>query len=148
MKYSFRFYSFVLEFKLNLHVNCPFVGFMRLFGSELKKMGRHLATYFQLKKPTVEPNFEKILKKANSPFVLAVCHVTKDSRKTKLEVSRFRFIKYALGKKLPVSRTTALVLHGRACHLFPLHLLLHQSLLRVRHLQHLLNLERGNYSFR
>lgn len=63
------------------------VGFMRLFGSELKKMGRHLATYFQMKKPTVEPNFDKILKKANSPFVLAVCHVTKDSRKTKLEVS-------------------------------------------------------------
>ena len=70
------------------------VGFIRLFGSELKKMGRHLATYFQLKKPTVEPNFDKILKKANSPFVLAVCHVTKDSRKTKLEVSRFRFVKY------------------------------------------------------
>ncbi len=63
------------------------VGFMRLFGPEMKKMGRHLATYFQLKKPTVEPNFDKILKKANSPFVLAVCHVTKDSRKTKLEVS-------------------------------------------------------------
>lgn len=67
------------------------VGFMRLFGSELKKMGRHLATYFQMKKPTVEPNFDKILKKANSPFVLAVCHVTKDSRKTKLEVSLIRF---------------------------------------------------------
>ena len=65
------------------------VGFMRLFGSELKKMGRHLATYFQMKKPTVEPNFDKILKKANSPFVIAVCHVTKDSRKTKLEVIHF-----------------------------------------------------------
>jgi hypothetical protein len=64
------------------------VGFVRLFGSELKKMGRHLATYFQMKKPTVEPNFDKILKKANSPFILAVCHVTKDSRKTKLEVSK------------------------------------------------------------
>jgi hypothetical protein len=59
------------------------VGFVRLFGSELKKMGRHLATYFPMKKPTVEPNFDKILKKANSPFILAVCHVTEDSRKTK-----------------------------------------------------------------
>lgn len=68
------------------------VGFMRLFGTELKKMGRHLATYFQMKKPTVEPNFDKILKKANSPFVLAVCHVTKDSRKTKLEVSTTDFL--------------------------------------------------------
>lgn len=68
------------------------VGFMRLFGAELKKMGRHLATYFQMKKPTVEPNFDKILKKANSPFILAVCHVTKDSRKTKLEVSKHSLI--------------------------------------------------------
>lgn len=66
------------------------VGFMRLFGAELKKMGRHLATYFQMKKPTVEPNFDKILKKANSPFILAVCHVTKDSRKTKLEGLEFK----------------------------------------------------------
>jgi hypothetical protein len=70
------------------------VGFMRLFGSELKKMGRHLATYFQMKKPTVEPNFEKILKKANSPLILAVCHVTKDSRKTKLEVSTIKTLPF------------------------------------------------------
>ena len=62
------------------------VGFMRLFGSELKKYGRHLSTYFELKKPQVEFNFVKILKKANSPFVLAVCRVANDVRKTKLQV--------------------------------------------------------------
>lgn len=61
------------------------VGFMRLFGSDLKKKGRHLATYFELKKPLTEPNFERVLKKANSPFVLALCHV--NSRKAQMQVS-------------------------------------------------------------
>jgi len=67
------------------------VGFIRLFGADLKKMGRHLDTYFQLKKPhQVEPQFDKILKKANSPFVLAVRHVSigkQESHKAKLQVS-------------------------------------------------------------
>ena len=63
------------------------VGFMRLFGSELKRFGRHLSTYFELKKPLVEFDFVKILKKANSPFVVAVCRVTNDTRKTKLKVT-------------------------------------------------------------
>ena len=66
------------------------VGFIRLFGADLKKMGRHLDTYFQLKKPhQVEPHFDKILKKANSPFVLAVRHVSigkHESHKAKLQV--------------------------------------------------------------
>ncbi len=63
------------------------VGFTRLFGGELKRTGRHLASYFQLKKPVVEFQFNKILKKANSPFILAVSYVPgKDSLKTKLQV--------------------------------------------------------------
>lgn len=66
------------------------VGFMRLFGADLKRTGRHLATYFQLKKPLVEFNFDKILKKANSPFVLAVSYVPgKDNLKAKLQVNFF-----------------------------------------------------------
>lgn len=60
------------------------VGFMRLFGSDLKRKGRHLGTYFELKKPLTEPNFERVLKKANSPFVLALCHV--NSRKAQVQV--------------------------------------------------------------
>ena len=68
------------------------VGFMRLFGSDLKKHGRHMDTYFHLKKPQVEAHFDKILKKANSPFVLAVHHVSSSggkessSNKAKLQV--------------------------------------------------------------
>ena len=63
------------------------VGFMRLFGSDLKKKGRHLSTYFELKKPLTEPNFDRVLKKANSPFVLALCHV--NSRKAQMQVRLF-----------------------------------------------------------
>lgn len=86
------------------------VGFMRLFGAELKRTGRHLATYFQLKKPAVEFNFDKILKKANSPFVLAISYVPgKDSLKSKLQVtivSLFLYPRAGWGRKLITGRET------------------------------------------
>ncbi|XP_059469140.1 head-specific guanylate cyclase [Neocloeon triangulifer] len=47
-------------------------GFMRLFASEMTDHGRHIGTYFDLVKPRVPLSFDAILKRSNTPFLLAI----------------------------------------------------------------------------
>lgn len=48
-------------------------GFMRLFGCLLKKYGTTAATYFEFHRPrSMMLSFEEIVKRANTPFVLAI----------------------------------------------------------------------------
>lgn len=48
-------------------------GFMRLFGCLLKKYGTAAATYFEFHRPrSMMLSFEEIVKRANTPFVLAI----------------------------------------------------------------------------
>ncbi|XP_053598429.1 head-specific guanylate cyclase [Microplitis demolitor] len=49
------------------------VGFMRIFGHNLNRLGREISTYFVFTRPRgVTLTFHEILKRANTPFVLAL----------------------------------------------------------------------------
>ncbi|KZC14382.1 PREDICTED: head-specific guanylate cyclase [Dufourea novaeangliae] len=49
------------------------VGFMRIFGHHLNRLGREISTYFVFTRPRgVTLTFHEILKRANTPFVLTV----------------------------------------------------------------------------
>ena len=49
------------------------VGFMRIFGQNLNRHGREISTYFVFTRPRgVTLTFHEILKRANTPFVLAL----------------------------------------------------------------------------
>ncbi|XP_051172534.1 head-specific guanylate cyclase isoform X1 [Leptopilina boulardi] len=49
------------------------VGFMRIFGQHLNSIGRHISSYFVFTRPKgVTLTFHEILKRANTPFVLAL----------------------------------------------------------------------------
>ncbi|XP_043267623.1 head-specific guanylate cyclase [Venturia canescens] len=49
------------------------VGFMRIFGQYLNRLGREISTYFVFTRPRgVNLTFHEILKRANTPFVLAL----------------------------------------------------------------------------
>ncbi|XP_066592201.1 head-specific guanylate cyclase isoform X2 [Prorops nasuta] len=49
------------------------VGFMRIFGQQLNRLGREISTYFVVTRPRgVTLTFHEILKRANTPFVLAL----------------------------------------------------------------------------
>ncbi|XP_049826042.1 head-specific guanylate cyclase [Aethina tumida] len=48
-------------------------GFMRLFGPHLKDLGTSVSTYFEFKRPrNITLNFGEIIKRANTPFMLAI----------------------------------------------------------------------------
>lgn len=51
-------------------------GFMRLFASDLAKLGRHVGTYFEFIRPRVPLAFDAILKRANTPFLLVLRRAT------------------------------------------------------------------------
>ncbi|XP_033323733.1 guanylate cyclase 1 soluble subunit alpha 2 [Megalopta genalis] len=49
------------------------VGFMKIFGQHLNRLGRKISTYFALTRPrSVTLSFREILKRANTPFVLTL----------------------------------------------------------------------------
>ncbi|XP_034195729.1 guanylate cyclase 1 soluble subunit alpha 2 [Osmia lignaria lignaria] len=49
------------------------VGFMRIFGHHLNRLGREISTYFVFTRPSgVTLTFHEILKRANTPFVLTL----------------------------------------------------------------------------
>lgn len=49
------------------------VGFMRIFGHSLNRLGREISTYFVFTRPRgVTLTFHEILKRANTPFVLTL----------------------------------------------------------------------------
>ncbi|XP_012140812.1 guanylate cyclase 1 soluble subunit alpha 2 isoform X2 [Megachile rotundata] len=49
------------------------VGFMRIFGHHLNRLGREISTYFAFTRPSgVTLTFHEILKRANTPFVLTL----------------------------------------------------------------------------
>ena len=49
------------------------VGFMRIFGHHLNRLGREISTYFAFTRPRgVTLIFHEILKRANTPFVLTL----------------------------------------------------------------------------
>ncbi|XP_076294819.1 guanylate cyclase 1 soluble subunit alpha 2 [Lasioglossum baleicum] len=49
------------------------VGFMKIFGQHLNRLGRNIATYFAFTRPRgVSLTFHEILKRANTPFVLTL----------------------------------------------------------------------------
>lgn len=49
------------------------VGFMRIFGQHLNRLGREISTYFVFTRPSgVTLTFHEILKRANTPFVLTL----------------------------------------------------------------------------
>lgn len=48
-------------------------GFMRLFGQKLTTCGASVATYFDFQRPrSITLSFQEIIKRANTPFVLAI----------------------------------------------------------------------------
>ncbi|XP_065345705.1 head-specific guanylate cyclase isoform X2 [Cloeon dipterum] len=66
--------AFPWHFVLDRHLEFTQLGsgFMRLFANELTQYGRHVGTYFELVKPRVPFSFEAILKRSNTPFLLAI----------------------------------------------------------------------------
>lgn len=62
-------------------------GFMRLFAAEMPQLGRHVGTYFELVKPRVPLSFDAILKRSNTPFLLAVRNVSDSPHAKAAEVS-------------------------------------------------------------
>lgn len=49
------------------------VGFMRIFGHHLNRLGREISTYFAFTRPHgVTLTFHEILKRANTPFILTL----------------------------------------------------------------------------
>lgn len=81
--------AFPWHFMIDRHLQLVQLGsgFMRLFGSDLKEMGCRFYTYFDIKKPKIDPDFQTILKRANIPFILVLRHVTGEARKVQLQVS-------------------------------------------------------------
>jgi len=49
------------------------VGFMKIFGHHLNRLGREISTYFVFTRPHgVTLTFHEILKRANTPFILTL----------------------------------------------------------------------------
>lgn len=66
------------------------VGFMRIFGHHLNSIGRVISTYFVFTRPKgVTLTFHEILKRANTPFVLAL-QKPKSADKFQTEVSIYK----------------------------------------------------------
>lgn len=69
------------------------VGFMRIFGHNLNRLGREISTYFVFTRPRgVTLTFHEILKRANTPFVLAL-QKPPGADKFPAEVSRYRLFR-------------------------------------------------------